>query len=179
MHIVHKNLSAIRRLKKNSSSNNSNHGDVWYLFNMYCMSLLVNASTLEEFNIILKDITVCLMSEYLVDKVQDSYKNITVRVEKMGKCKIDDVINHAGEFDGTIATDTTRDNCVSLLKNPFENHFENLLNPIIAEVHIDNKGQSGCWVKNRSWCPEFLSFIRSYICEMPLWSGVFLGSLDR
>ena len=179
MHIVHKNLSAIRRLKKSTSSNNSNHGDVWYRFNMYCMSLLVNASTLEEFNIILKDITVCLMSKYLVDKVQDSYKNITGRVEKMGKCKIDDVINHAGEFDGTIAKDTTRDNCVSPLKNPFENHFENLLNPIIAEVDIDNKGRTGCCVKNRSWCPEFLSFIRSYICEMPLWSGVLLGSLDR
>ena len=178
MHIVHKNLSAIRHLRKTTSGKNSNHGDVWYRFNMYCMSLLVNASTLEEFNVILKDVTVCLMSKYLVDKVQDSYKNITGRVEKMGKYKIDNVVDHAGECDGTISKDTTKESCVPSLKNPFENHFENLLNPIIVEIDIDNNGQSGCYEENRSWCPEFLAFIRSYVCEMPLWSGVLLGSLD-
>ena len=62
------------------------------------------------------------MSKHLVDDVQDSYKNITGTVEKkMGKCKIDNVVDHAGECNDTISTDTTRQSCVPTLKNPFEN----------------------------------------------------------
>jgi hypothetical protein len=54
----------------------------------------------------LKDAAVCLMSRFLLDKVQDSY-NITGRAEKIGKTKIDNVVANACEFDNTIATDGT------------------------------------------------------------------------
>jgi hypothetical protein len=76
------------------------------------MSLLVNAATLDEFNTILKDVAVCLMSRFLLDKVQDSYKNITGRVEKIGKTKIDDVVDDACKFDDTIPTDGTGESFV-------------------------------------------------------------------
>ncbi len=179
MHIVHKNLSAIRRLKQNTKNSTTSHANIWYRFNMYCMSLLVNAATLDEFNTILKDAAVCLMSRFLLDKVQDSYKNITGRVEKIGKTKIDDVVDDACKFDDTIPTDGTGESFVPASTNPFNVHFENLLNPILKQIEVDNESQSDQYEDNRSFCPEFFTFIRLHICEMPLWSGVLLGSLNR
>mgnify|MGYP002803810279 CR=1 FL=1 len=180
MHIVHKNLSAIRRLKQTAKgSDGSSHGSVWYRFNMYCMSLLVNASTLEEFDTILKDATVCLMSKFLVARVHESYNKITGRVEKIGLKKMDDVVDNACEFDDSIPTDATGESSVPALINPFNIHFDDILSPIIAEIEFDNKSDSDHFEEKTSWCPEFFTFMRSYITEMPLWSGVLLGSLER
>ena len=33
--------------------------------------------------------------------------------------------------------------------------------------------------RNRTYCPRFFSFIEELLPEMPLWSSVLLGSLDR
>ncbi len=143
------------------------------------MSLLVNAATLDEFNTILKDAAVCLMSRFLLDKVQDSYKNITGRVEKIGKTKIDVVVDDACKFNDTIPTDGTGESFVPASTNPFNVHFENLLNPIIKQIEVDSESPSDQYEENRSFCPEFFTFIRLHICEMALWSGVLLGSLNR
>ena len=176
MHIVHKNLTAVKRLRQNTKGN---AGNLWYHFNMYCMSLLVNASTLGEFDVVLKDATVCLKSKFLLDKVQASYDNIVKRVKTIGTNTVDDIVNNAGEFDDTIPTDASGESSVPVSTNPFSLHFRNLLNPIIDQIDVDNKRQSDQSVENRSWCPEFFEFMRSHIHEMPLWSGVLLGSLDR
>ena len=180
MHIVHKNLSAIRRLKLTAKgSDGSSHASAWYCFNMYCMSPLLNASTLEEFDMTLKDATVCLMSTFLEARVHDSYNKITGRVEKIGLEKIDDVVENACEFNHNIPTDATGESSMPALTNPFNINFDNILNPVTAEIEVDNKSDSNRFEENRSWCPEFFTFMRSYITEMPLWSGVLLGSLER
>ena len=61
MHIVHKNIKELSRLKNTSEEDNGK--DVWYRFNMYCMSLLVNTRMLFEFDNILEDIVICLLSK--------------------------------------------------------------------------------------------------------------------
>ncbi len=63
--------------------------------------------------------------------------------------------------------------------NPFNIHFENSLNPITKQIEVGNKSQSGQYEDNRSFCPEFFTFIQLHICEMPLWSGLLLGSLNQ
>ena len=128
---------------------------------------------------ILKDATVCLMSKFLVARVHDSYNKITGRVQKIGLEKIDNVVDNACELDDSIPTDATGESSVPAFTNPFNIHFDNTLNPITAEIEVDNKSDSDCFEENRSWCPEFFTFMRSYITEMPLWSGVLLGSLER
>ena len=155
------------------------HASAWYRFNMYCMSPLLNASTLEEFDMTLKDATVCLMSTFLEARVHDSYNKISGRVEKIGLENIDNVVENACEFNHSIRTDATGESSVPALTNPFNINFDNILNPVTAEIEVDNKSDSNRFEENRSWCPEFFTFMRSYITEMPLWSGVFLGSLER
>ena len=63
--------------------------------------------------------------------------------------------------------------------DPFNIHFDNILNPITAEIEVDNKMDSDHFEENRSSCPEFFTFMQSYITEMPLWSDILLGSQER
>ena len=67
MHIVHRKVKAISREQRNIKNDKEQPvdeiHDVWYRFNMYCMSLLVNARTLHEFLQIFEDIAICLMSK--------------------------------------------------------------------------------------------------------------------
>ena len=55
----------MRSCKRSSSDGNTEcqQDDIWYRFNMYCVSLLVNARTLDEFDSILKDVATCLLNE--------------------------------------------------------------------------------------------------------------------
>ena len=75
MSIMHRKLKAINfpflreinSCKKGNSNRSTNtkcqEDDVWYRFNMYCVSLLVNARTLDEFDSILEDVATCLLNE--------------------------------------------------------------------------------------------------------------------
>ena len=177
MHIVHKNLIAIRRLTHKNKSSNDGSKNPSYCFNMYCMSLLVNATTLEEFDTILKDATVCLTSRFFFRYVQDSYGNIKRRIDKIGSKKVNDIVDSAGDFDDTIPTDTTGESSVPASTNPFNLHFEKLLKPILNQIEGENERQPDPTVElNGSWCSQFFKFMQSYIGEMALWSGVLLGS---
>ena len=59
--------------------------------------------------------------------------------------------------------------------NPFTDYFEKIL----CKTHLkqDTMQASDELKGNRSYCPEF--FIFMYLPEMPLWSGVLLGRLER
>ena len=65
----------------------------------------------------------------------------------------------------------------SLANNPFNKHFEGMIKDIGDKISNTSDGQNT--KSNRSCCPQFFRFIQSYLPEMPLWSGVLLGSLDR
>ena len=67
--------------------------------------------------------------------------------------------------------------------NPFIAHFEGIIEEVLlynTEIDEDSmEEESITHDANRSYCPEFFNFLKSYLHEMPLWSGVLLGSLDR
>ena len=64
MHIVHKKIKQLSRVETTARKKKNDHSDdplkdVCYRFNMYSMSLLVNARTLYEFETILEDVAIC------------------------------------------------------------------------------------------------------------------------
>ncbi|CAB4021707.1 Hypothetical predicted protein [Paramuricea clavata] len=67
--------------------------------------------------------------------------------------------------------------------NPFIAHFEDIIEEVLlSNLEIDEDSmeeESITHDANRSYCPELFNFLKSYLHEMPLWSGVLLGSLDR
>lgn len=67
MAIMHRKLKAIIKAKKEQMQ--PKNQDTWYRFNMYCVSLLVNARTLEEFDSILKHVATCLLNDHQTDSV--------------------------------------------------------------------------------------------------------------
>ena len=64
MHMVHRKIEELSRKERSSRKDESKKteliDDVWYHFNMYCMSLLVNAQMLHKLDTFLEDIVVCL-----------------------------------------------------------------------------------------------------------------------
>ena len=84
MHIVHRKIKAIgraqRRFKNDEKAASGLINDIWYRFNMYSMSLLVNARTLYEFLQILEDVTICLLSKKQTKLLLFSYNRVNGRV---------------------------------------------------------------------------------------------------
>ena len=62
--------------------------------------------------------------------------------------------------------------------NPFVKYFDEKLCRIKKRLENNVKHFNG-GDANRSYCPQFVIFIMKYLKEMPLWSGVLLGRLDR
>ncbi len=63
--------------------------------------------------------------------------------------------------------------------NPFINYFEKKVSSIETRLKQDTMQASNELKDNRSYCPELLIFIKNYLPEMPLWSGVLFGRLER
>ena len=56
---------------------------IWYHFQMYCLSLLVNAKTMEEFDTILTDIAMCLNCKYQNPEMMKCFDKIWQRIDKL------------------------------------------------------------------------------------------------
>ena len=97
MHIVHRKIKAIERaqphLKNDEKAPSGLINDIWYHFNMYSMSLLVNARTLYEFLQIHKDVTICLLSKKQTKLLLFSYNRVNGRVRNMNKDRRVDLSN--------------------------------------------------------------------------------------
>ena len=63
--------------------------------------------------------------------------------------------------------------------NPLVDYFETKLSNIEKRVEKDSMQAPDTLADNRSYSPQLWTFIKKYITEMPLWSGVLLGRLDR
>jgi hypothetical protein len=63
--------------------------------------------------------------------------------------------------------------------NPLVDYFETKLSNIEKRVENNSMQAPDALADNRSYSPQFLTFIKKYLTEMPLWSGVLLGRLDR
>ena len=168
MHIVHKKIKELSRSKE----------EVWYRFNMYCVSLLVNARTLYEFDTIFEDVVICLSSKKQTKILSTAYQRLSGRINNMKKdCEID-LANFEKEIeDVTLQSHEEDIACKAKRGNPFNNYFDKKLHDI--EIRKDAVQVSNREKDNRSYCPEFLLFIKKYVVEMPLWSGVLLGRLER
>ena len=64
--------------------------------------------------------------------------------------------------------------------NLFKSFFKDKLSVVVLNVEKDGIENINKKLKdNRSYCPKFMEFMKSYLPEMALWSGVLLGSLER
>ena len=70
-------------------------------------------------------------------------------------------------------------------KNPFGKHFESVIRKLMQSGSTEESEEdlteehSLLHEANHSYCPEFVDFLKSYLKEMPLWSGMLLGLLER
>ena len=97
MYIVHRKIKAIGRaqchFKNDEKALSGLINDIWYRFNMYSMSLPVNARTLYEFLQILEDVTICLSSKKQTKLLLFSYNQVNGRVRNMNKDRHVDLSN--------------------------------------------------------------------------------------
>jgi hypothetical protein len=174
-----KAISREQRNDENSKILANVKTDVWYRFNMYSMSLLVNARTLHEFLQLLEDISICLLSKIKTNMLLDAYRRTQTRIQNMDEDKDIDL----SKFE-TKPNDVEQENdelpCSKMHSNPFTALFKNKLLFIEQTVEQDQmEYNDDLNQRNRCYCPKFMDFIKSYIPEMALWSGVMLGSLQR
>ena len=170
MHIAHRKIKELARSDQNA----------WYRFNMYCMSLLVNARTLHEFDTILEDIVVCLSGQKQTKMLLVAYHKLSGRVKNMNKdCEINLTDFKSQKEDVTFQGNEESIDEETKYGNPFIDYFEKKISSIETRLKQDTMQASDELKDNRSYCPEFLIFIKKYLQEMPLWSGVLLGRLER
>ena len=119
MHIIHRNLMTISRAQRrvnNDEDTKDIKSEVWYRFNMYSVSLLVNSRTLNEFDSILKDVIVCLLSNHQNNMVRNAFHRIWERIH-MEKNDMDINVSHIAV---KIEPDLTNESDTPMAKNnPF------------------------------------------------------------
>lgn len=186
MHIVHKKIKQLGRVERTMREEKKDDyeelvKDIWYRFNMYSMSLLVNARTLYEFDSILEDVAICLTSQKQTEMLQAAYRRVSGRINNMDKVSVKQVITEFPKGDADPESLNKLEDSLneSLFRNPFIEYFEKKLRGIEERVQVDSLQAGENTNTNRSYCPAFLEFIRKHIAEMPLWSGVLLGNLER
>lgn len=184
IHIVHRKIKELSRKERSTRTDERKQteviDDVWYRFNMYCMSLLVNARTLHELDTIFEDVVVCLSSKKQTKNLTTAYRRLTGRIHNMeNDCNIN-LADFQKEMED-VEIDADECNAENWAKscNPFVEYFEKKITALRTSVSKDMAQASITENDNRSYCPQFLIFIQKWIPEMPLWSGVLLGRLER
>ena len=131
-----------------------------------------------EFDTIFEDVVICLSSKKQTKILSTAYQRLSGRINNMKKdCEID-LANFEKEIeDVTLQSHEEGIACKAKRGNPFNNYFDKKLHDI--EIRKDVVQVSNREKDNRSYCPEFFLFIKKYVVEMPLWSGVLLGRLER
>ena len=186
MHIVHKKIKQLARVERTIREEKKDDyedlvKDIWYRFNMYSMSLLVNARTLYEFDTILEDVVIFLTSQKQTEMLQAAYRRVSGRINNMDKVRVKQVTTEFPKEDADAESPNKLEDSLSesLFSNPFTKYFEKKLKGIKERVQEDSRLAGENKNANRSYCPHFLEFIEKHIAEMPLWSGVLLGNLER
>ena len=99
--------------------------DIWYRFNMYCMSLLVNVQTLHELDTILDDVVVCLSSKKQTKNLTTAYCRLTGRIHNMeNDCNINLADFQKEMKDVKIESDECIADHWGKSCNPFVEYFE-------------------------------------------------------
>ena len=131
-----------------------------------------------EIDTIFEDVVICLSSKKQTKILSTAYQRLSGRINNMKKdCEID-LANFEEEIDDVTLQSHEEDiACEAKRGNPFNNYFDKKLHDM--EIRKDVVQVSNREKDNRSYCPEFLLFIKKYVVEMPLWSGVLLGRLER
>ena len=184
MHIVHRKIKELSRKERSNRKDESKKteliDDVWYCFNMYCMSLLVNVRTLHELDTILEDVAVCLFSKKQTKNLTTAYRRLTGRIHNMeNDCNINLADFQKEMKDVKIESDECNADHWGKSCNPFVEYFEKKVAALETNVSKDMAQSSIAQNDNRSHCPQFFIFVKKWIPKMPLWSGVLLGRLER
>ena len=140
MHIVHRKVMAISREQRNVENDKNNPDakihNVWYRFNMYSMSLLVNTRTLPEFIPNLEDISTCLLSEMQTDLLLIAYHKVNGRIHSMSENKEIDLSNFKTK-PNDIEQENDESPRTSMQRNPFSALFSKKLSVIEQTVTKD------------------------------------------
>ena len=150
---------------------------------MYCLSLLVNAKMMEDFDTILNDIAMCLNCKYQNPEMMKCFDKIWKKIDKLHPSQTADVDppegkDHHNQRCVNVSEDMETNVSASKMESPLHRYYNNLVTNLRgrAEEIADNSERNKL---NRTYCPAFFSFIEDLLPEMPLWSSVLLGSLDR
>ena len=131
MHIVHKKIKQLARVERTIREEKKDDyedlvKDIWYRFNMYSMSLLVNLRTLYEFDTILKDVVICLTSQKQTEMLQVAYRRVSGRINNMDKVRVKQVTTEFPKEDADAESPNKLEDSLSetLFSNPFTKYFE-------------------------------------------------------
>ena len=176
MHIIHRKVKAISReqhnTKKDEKHSDEERHDVWFHFSMYSVSLLVNARTWHEFHTILQDIAICLLSKRQTKMLLVSYRRVKGRIKNMNaerEIKLSNFETKPNELDeGKEDLLQVKSNA-----NPLNSFLKDKLFVVVLNVDKDGIENINKKLKdNRSYCPKFMEFMKSYLPEMALWLGL-------
>ncbi len=109
-----------------------------------------------------------------------AYHKLSGRVKNMNKdCEINLTDFKSQKEDVTIQGNEESIDDETKYGNPFIDYFEKKVSSIETRLKQDTMQVSDELKDNRSYCPEFFIFIKKYLPEMPLRSGVLLGRLEH
>ena len=159
MHIVHRKIKELSRKERSNRKDESKKteliDDVWYRFNMYCVSLLVNARTLHELDTILEDVVVCL-SKKQTKNLTTAYRRLTGRIHNMeNDCNINLADFQKEMKNVKIESDECNADHWGKSCNPFIEYFEKK----VAALETNMAQSSIAQNDNRSHCPQFFIFL--------------------
>ena len=126
MHIVYKKIKQLDRVERTIQEEKKDDyedlvKDIWYRFNMYSMSLFVNARTLYEFDTILEDVLICLTSQKQTEMLQAAYRRLSGRINNMDKVRVKQVTTEFPKEDADAESPNKLEDSLSesLFSNPF------------------------------------------------------------
>ena len=165
-----------------------------FSFGMYCLSLMANASTLNDLKELIFDISVLLLSKDLSSAVEVSGKRMEVKINSFNVvcelgdiCKeqkatsecVDDLLNTTRSEEDTLLLNTS-----SLFKQFGDVIVNNARKQVAASEIVSNSDETTIKLDSTSlngrYCPELLNYVQKYyFAPLPMWTAIMLGDLSR
>jgi len=164
-HLMHNASDNCKKISKNNSKR-------LYSFLLYSMSLLVNSYTFSEFQKILEDVSLLVLTSHNCPKVQKAYTRIQQRIEKLNKddfqlehdCKCGDVCS---AIEKSFTKSDPRGPCAERLFAITDSMQE------CSSTLTTGKDE------NRCYSPEFMECLKRLLPIAPLWSNFLLYKMSN
>ncbi len=165
-----------------------------FSFGMYCLSLMANASTLNDLKELILDISILLLSKDVSPAVEVSGKRMELKINSFNvDCElgdiskeqkatseyVDDLLNTTRSEEDTLLLNTS-----SLFKQFGDVIVNNARKQVAASEIVSNSEKTTIKVDstflNGRYCPELLDYVQKYyFATIPMWTAIMLGDLSR